>query len=541
MSDAVEGIIKQCYNQQHDYDEDYHYNTMTRPKPVLLLIFDGWGYREDPTYNAIAAANTPCWDRLQANYAHTLISASGYDVGLPDQQMGNSEVGHMNLGAGRVVYQELTRIDKAISDGTFFENSTLVSACKVCHNNQKALHIMGLLSPGGVHSHESHILALMTLAKQQGISKIYLHAFLDGRDTPPQSALASITAVENHCKGLDAGQIASLVGRYYAMDRDNRWERVEKAYDLLTSGQANFHAATASEGLAMAYERGETDEFVQPTAIHAANMPVIKIEDGDTVVFMNFRADRARQLTRAFLTPDFSHFARKVVPSLTAFLSLTPYASDISTTVIFKPDSLHNGLGEYISHLGLKQLRISETEKYAHVTFFFNGGREQPFPGEDRILVPSPKVATYDLQPEMSASEVTEKLIEAIKSQQYDFMVCNFANADMVGHTGNFQATVTAIETLDHCLDKIVQALLAVGGEALITADHGNAEKMFDPITQQAHTAHTSDKIPLVYVGRGAEFIKKDGILADVAPTLLYIMDITPPKEMQGQELLKFN
>jgi len=514
-----------------------------RPKPVLLLIFDGWGHSDDPNYNAIAAAHTPCWDALQTRYAHTLMSASGVDVGLPAQQMGNSEVGHMNLGAGRVVYQELTRIDQAISDRSFFENPVLLAACDTVRKNQKALHIMGLLSPGGVHSHELHLQAAMTLAKQQGVSRVYIHAFLDGRDTPPQSAQASITALEQHARALGLGQIVSLTGRYFAMDRDNRWDRVEKAFDVITSGLANFYVETASAGLALAYQRGETDEFVQPMAIHPTDAPAITLEDGDALVFMNFRADRARQLSRAFLAPDFSHFNRKKTPELSAFISLTAYASDIPSQVMFKPESLHNGLGEYLSGLGLKQLRVSETEKYAHVTFFFNGGREEPFPGEERILVRSPSVATYDLQPEMSAFEITEKLVNDITTKHSDFIVCNFANADMVGHTGNFAATVKAIEVLDVCLEKIITALLAVGGEALITADHGNAEKMFDPLTQQAHTAHTNDKIPLVYVGRKAAFIEKGNaksiVLADVAPTLLYIMGISAPEEMQGQNVLR--
>jgi len=512
---------------------------MTRPKPVLLLIFDGWGHSDNPEYNAIATAHTPCWDKLQTQYAHTLISASGLDVGLPGTQMGNSEVGHMNLGAGRVVYQELTRIDKAIADGEFFKNPTLLSGCQTLRTKQKALHILGLLSPGGVHSHEVHIQALITLAKQQGVNRIYIHAFLDGRDTPPQSALASLQSLEDHCQQIGAGQVVSLTGRYYAMDRDNRWDRTEKAYNLLTSGTANFQASTAAQALQAAYQRGETDEFVQPTAIHDPQQPIITIQDNDVIVFMNFRADRARQLTRAFISPDFNAFPRVNCPKLSHFISLTPYAADLPTKAVFTPEALQNSLGDYISQLGFKQLRISETEKYAHVTFFFNGGREQPFAGEDRILVPSPKVATYDLQPEMSAPVVTEKLVAAINSQQYDLIVCNFANADMVGHTGNFAATVQAIEALDQCLDKIMTALLTVGGEALITADHGNAEKMFDPQTHQAHTAHTSEKIPLVYVGRKATFMHNNGILADVAPTLLYILNITPPEQMKGQILLK--
>ena len=508
-------------------------------KPTVLVILDGWGHRENKVHNAIAAANTPNWNKLWQTYPHTLIEGSGHAVGLPNNQMGNSEVGHLTMGAGRIVYQELTRIDKEIADGDFFTNSVLTNTIKTVQIKNKALHILGLLSPGGVHSHEQHIHAMIKLAAKQGLKNIYLHAFLDGRDTPPQSAKDSLVATEQLFQQLGCGQIASIVGRFYAMDRDKRWERVEKAYHLLTLGQAEYHADSAVKGLDQAYARGETDEFVQPTVITSTNGMPVNIKDGDAVVFMNFRADRARQLTRALIEPEFTGFKRQYYPQLSSFVSLTEYAKDIATTVAYPPQNLAHVLGEFIAEQGLPQLRIAETEKYAHVTFFFNGGIETPFKNEKRILIPSAKITTYDLNPAMSAEKITEEFVKAIHSQQYALIVCNFANPDMVGHTGNFDATVTAIETIDSCLGKITHALQAVNGEAIITADHGNAECMYDETTQQAHTAHTSDPVPFIYIGRPATITHNNGTLADIAPTLLMLMGLPQPTEMTGLSLIK--
>lgn len=510
-----------------------------RPRPLALVILDGWGYRKDTDANAIAAAHKPNWDYLCSHFPHTLISGSGSCVGLPDGQMGNSEVGHLNMGAGRIVYQDLTRIDLAIENGEFFENEILVEAVKTVQQSGKALHIMGLLSPGGVHSHEKHIHAIIELAARHQCKSVYIHAFLDGRDTPPSSAMASLVSLDAHCHKLQCGQIASLIGRYYAMDRDKRWDRVQKAYDLLTSGKAEYTATNVKQGLELAYARGETDEFVQATTIHDANHKPATVNDGDVLIFMNFRADRAREITKSLIDPQFHDFPREKWPQLASFVCLSEYDNRFSAPVAFQPQTLTNILAECISQQGLKQLRIAETEKYAHVTFFFNGGIEHPYPGEDRVLIPSPKVATYDLQPEMSAPELTERLVEEIKTQQYDLIVCNYANPDMVGHTGNFDATVKAIETIDDCLGKIVKALHSVGGELLITADHGNAEKMFDHTHNQPHTAHTSDPVPFLYIGREATIIKENGKLSDIAPTLLYLMNIPQPEEMTGAPLVK--
>lgn len=507
-------------------------------QPIVLIVLDGWGYSESRQYNAITAANKPTWDKLWQAYPHTLISGSGVDVGLPPGQMGNSEVGHLTIGAGRIVPQDYLRIDQAIADKSFFTNSVLINAVKLTTIKNKAVHILGLLSPGGVHSHEKQIHAMLELAVAQGAKQVYIHAFLDGRDTPPQSALASLQALEEKCKQLQVGQIASIMGRYYAMDRDNRWDRVQAAYNLLTEGKGTYQANSATEALNQAYERGETDEFIKPTLItHFYD----RINDGDSVIFMNFRADRARQLTRAFVDSGFNHFERQAKPKLSCFTTLTQYAKDINAQVAFPPINMANGLGEIIARQGWKQLRIAETEKYAHVTFFFNGGIETPYSGEERILIPSPKVATYDLQPEMSAREVTDKLVEAIESKQYALIVCNFANPDMVGHTGNFAATVKAIETIDQCLARIVTACQSIKGEIIITADHGNAECMFDDTTHQQHTAHTSDPVPLLYIGRPARFVVHDGTLADIAPTLLYLLGLEVPTEMTGRCLLSLN
>ncbi len=502
---------------------------------MALIILDGWGYSEDPKDNAIMAANTPNWDNYWSRYSRTLISGSGTDVGLPEGQMGNSEVGHLNLGAGRVVYQDYTRISKAIKDGDFYENPALVQAIETAVANDKAVHLMGLLSPGGVHSHEDHIHAAIKLAQQKGAHKIYVHAFLDGRDMPPRSAQASIEALEKVCKTTGAGRIATMTGRYYAMDRDNRWERVEAAYKMLTESISEYQYETATEALSAAYARGENDEFVATSIIgdQAA------IADGDSIIFMNYRADRAREITRAFVDTNFNGFQRTVCPQLADFVMLTQYAADIDTSVAYTPISMSNVLGEHLQKLGKKQLRIAETEKYAHVTFFFNGGIEEPFNGEDRELIPSPDVATYDLQPEMNASIVTDKLVDVIEHQTHDVIICNFANPDMVGHTGNFEATVKAIEALDICLARIVSALEKVGGEALITADHGNAEKMADATTGQAHTAHTSEPVPLLYVGRKAKAKISDGVLSDLAPTMLDLMQLPIPEEMTGRPIFE--
>jgi 2,3-bisphosphoglycerate-independent phosphoglycerate mutase len=511
------------------------------PRPLALIILDGWGYRTDEEANAIAAANTPNWDNLFKRYPYTLISGSGRCVGLPDGQMGNSEVGHLNMGAGRIVNQDLTQIDEAIANGNFFKNPTLVRAIDQAIQNKKAIHVIGLLSAGGVHSHEKQIYALLDLAAKQGADKVYIHAFLDGRDTPPRSAHLSLENLIAHCEEIKCGKIVSIIGRYYAMDRDKRWDRVQQAYDLLTMGLADYHVSDALTGLQLAYGFGDSDEFIKPTSIHPNDEPPIKIENDDTVIFMNFRADRARELTQAFIDNDFDGFERRARPHLSEFVTLTEYDRTFHVSVAYPPERLTHILAEYLSEQGMRQLRIAETEKYAHVTFFFNGGVEQPYPGEDRILIPSSKVATYDLHPEMSAYEITDQLLTEIESEKYDVIICNFANPDMVGHTGNFEATVKAIETIDHCLGKIIPALQAVGGEAIITADHGNAEYMFDKTTDQAHTAHTSDPVPFVYIGRPAIITEAHGILSDIAPTMLYLMGLEKPAEMTGKTLVSLS
>lgn len=506
-------------------------------KTALLLILDGWGYREETRHNAIAAAHTPVWDALWQNCPHTLITTSGTAVGLPEGQMGNSEVGHMNLGAGRVVYQNLTRIDKAIADGSFFTNPALTAAVDKAVAHDKAVHIFGLLSPGGIHSHEEHILAMIELASQRGAHKVWLHAFLDGRDTPPRSALPSLLRAESRLRSLGCGRIVSLIGRYYAMDRDTRWDRVQKAYDLLCSGTAEFSSRDVEDALQQAYARNEDDEFVKATRI-GADSEAVSIEDGDSIVFMNFRSDRARQLSRVFLDDAFSGFPRTQRPQLADFVMLTEYADDIPASCAYPPQPMDNVLGEYLASQGRTQLRLAETEKYAHVTFFFSGGREQPYDGEDRILVPSPQVNTYDLKPEMSAEEVTDKLVAAIGSGQYDAIICNYANGDMVGHTGDFAAAVKAVEVLDHCLGRIVASIRDSHGQCLITADHGNVEQMLDEATGQVLTSHTSGPVPLVYVGeRNWQFLQQDGTLSDIAPSLLSLMDIAIPAEMTGRNL----
>jgi 2,3-bisphosphoglycerate-independent phosphoglycerate mutase len=504
--------------------------------PVLLIILDGFGHREECENNAICQARKPHWDALWRSCPHTTIDASEKWVGLPKDQMGNSEVGHMNIGAGRVVYQDYTRIENAIETGEFARNPVLAKAVETARGAGRSLHVLGLLSPGGVHSHESQIYALLRMAAGAGAKDVKVHAFLDGRDTPPRSAEASLLALERLTAELKAGRIASICGRYYAMDRDSRWERVQPAYDLITQGKSAQRAGSAVEGLRAAYARGESDEFVKATVIGAP----ARMEDGDAAIFMNFRADRARQMTRALTDPGFKGFTRERIPRLEYFCTLTSYGKDFAhVPAAFPPQSVANGFGEVVAAQGLKQLRIAETEKYAHVTYFFNGGVETPYPGEERILVPSPRVATYDLKPEMSAYEVTEKLVEAIRSRRFSAIVCNYANGDMVGHTGNLAAAIRAIEVLDECIGRVVAAMREAGGEVLITADHGNAETMLDPATRQAHTAHTLNVVPLLYVGRKAQIAGR-GALQDVAPTLLMMMGLPQPPQMTGRPLVTF-
>lgn len=506
-------------------------------KPLVLMILDGWGYREDTQSNAILAANTPVLDNLWATRPHTLISASGLDVGLPDGQMGNSEVGHVNLGAGRIVYQDFTRITKAINDGEFDSTPALVENIDKAVSAGKAVHIMGLLSPGGVHSHEDHIVASIKIAAKRGAKEVYFHGFLDGRDTPPRSAKASIERIEALFSELKCGRLASLIGRYYAMDRDNRWNRVEKAYNVIALAEGDFNFDNGVEALNAAYERDENDEFVAATTITPTGAAPASINDGDTLIFANFRADRAREITRAFVEPDFDGFARKRTPELSAFVMMTEYAADIDAPIAFGSTPLVNVLGEWFEKNNKTQLRISETEKYAHVTFFFSGGRESEFKGETRELIPSPQVATYDLQPEMNSEMLTDKLVAAIKSGKYDAIICNYPNGDMVGHSGVFEAAVKACEAVDSCIGRVVDALEEFGGEALITADHGNAEQMADLKTGQAHTAHTSEPVHFIYVGRDAEPMQGKA-LSDVAPTMLHLMGMEQPNEMTGTPIM---
>jgi len=507
-------------------------------RPVVLLILDGFGCRDAAPDNAIANARMPNYRALLATSPHTTIDASELRVGLPTGQMGNSEVGHLNIGAGRVIYQDFTRIDQAIVTGEFAANPVLTAAVDEAKRRGSAIHVLGLLSPGGVHSHERQIAAMVELAGKRGAPRIFVHAFLDGRDTPPKSAAASIAYMDGVCAGFANARIASIVGRYFAMDRDQRWDRVAQAYELLVDGHTPYVAPDAAQALADAYARGESDEFVKPTAIAADGKPAT-MQDGDVVVFMNFRADRAREITRALTDPEFSAFPRIRFPHLARYVCLTSYGDEFaSLPVAFGPQSIHHSFGEYIAGLGLTQLRIAETEKYAHVTYFFNGGVEVAYPGEDRILVPSPKVATYDMKPEMSAPEVTAKLVAAIESGKYDAIICNYANGDMVGHTGNYEAAIKAVETLDECIGRVVNAARAVGGEVLITADHGNVEKMHDDSTHQAHTAHTLNRVPFVYVGRPAR-MAANGALSDIAPTMLALMGLPKPAEMTGQSLIQ--
>jgi len=509
-------------------------------KPLVLMILDGWGYREETSNNAIAQANTPILDSLWDNNPSTLISGSGPDVGLPDGQMGNSEVGHVNIGSGRIVYQNFTRINKSIEDGDFNTNPIFVENLDKAIEAGKAVHIMGLLSPGGVHSHEDHLIAMVKLAAAKGARDIYVHAFLDGRDTPPRSALASIEKFQALFKELGKGQFGSLIGRYYAMDRDQRWDRVESAYNLITKADALHTVACPIAGLEQAYARDENDEFVGATTITKADGSTVTVNDGDALFFMNFRADRAREISRPFVDQEFTEFSRVNMPKLAAFVQLTQYAESIISPVAFAPESLNNTLGQWLQDNNKTQLRISETEKYAHVTFFFNGGVESVFEGEERILIPSPDVATYDLQPEMNSEMLTDKLVGAIESGKYDVIVCNYPNGDMVGHTGVMSAAIKACEAVDHCVGRVVDTLKTVGGECLITADHGNAEQMVNPTTQQAHTAHTSEPVPFIYVGRSAT-ARDNGRLSDIAPTMLTLLDMDIPPEMSGKALMELH
>ena len=502
-------------------------------RPTMLMILDGYGLNDKTEGNAIAAADQPALDEIFAKYPGTSIKACGLDVGLPAGQMGNSEVGHLNIGAGRIVYQDLTMITKAIEEGTFFENPAFLKAIDHVKKNDSVLHLLGLLSDGGVHSHITHLLALTDLAKKNGIEKLCVHCFLDGRDVPPRCAGEYIQQLQDHLDEIGIGKIGVISGRYYAMDRDKRWERVEKAYDAMTFGEG-IHAPSGLAAVEAAYERDENDEFVLPTVVDGA----YPVSSGDSMIMFNFRPDRAREITRTFVDAGFDGFERKKTVSDICYICMTQYDAEMpNVTLAYPPESLKNTLGEYIADLGLTQLRIAETEKYAHVTFFFNGGVEAPNRNEDRILVPSPKVATYDMQPEMSAYEVTEKVIEAIEADKYDMIILNFANADMVGHTGVMDAAVKAIETLNACVPDIVDAVLAKDGQILMTADHGNADVMFDE-EGNVVTAHSLNDVPLIHIANDPVQLQEGGRLCDIAPTMLKLMGIDIPAEMTGKPLV---
>ncbi len=500
--------------------------------PVALIILDGFGYTPAEKGNAVKFAKTPNIDKYMEMYPHNLIKCSGMDVGLPDGQMGNSEVGHTNIGAGRVVYQELTRITKSIQDGDFFENEALLKAIDNCKNNNSALHIMGLMSDGGVHSHNTHLYGLLELAKRNGLEKVYVHCFLDGRDVPPTSGADYVQALEDEISKIGVGKVASVMGRFYAMDRDNRWERVSKAYDAIALGKGEV-CDSAVDAIKKSYEGSITDEFVVPTIVSGTD----HVKENDSVVFFNFRPDRAREITRTFVDEKFDGFERDYFPVF--YVCFTQYdASMPNVDVAFKPTSLDDTFGEYISKHGLTQLRIAETEKYAHVTFFFNGGVEREYEGEDRALISSPKVATYDLKPEMSAYEVAEECVNRIKSDKYDVIVLNFANCDMVGHTGVFNAAVSAVEAVDTCLGKVIDAILEKGGCALVTADHGNAEQMLDE-SGSVQTAHSTNAVPMILIGKEGKGLTDEGKLADIAPTLLELLGLEKPEAMSGTSMLK--
>ena len=509
-----------------------------RKTPLVLVILDGWGVGEPGERSALEAASLPVYRHLLDTCPHCLLSCSGEDVGLPEGQMGNSEVGHLNIGAGRVVYQELTRISRAIRDGSFFSNAVLKEAVARVRQKGKALHLMGLLSDGGVHSHIDHLFALLELARREGVRRVYVHAFLDGRDVPPDNAQEYISALEEKLAALGFGTVATVMGRYYAMDRDRRWERTERAYNAMVYGEG-LAAHSAAEALAAAYRRGETDEFVQPTVVRGplGEAPP-GVKPGDSVIFFNFRPDRARQLTRAFVDREFNGFTRKNGHLGVHFVCMTLYDKTIDAPVAFLPQELRNTLGEVLSQNGIAQLRLAETEKYAHVTFFFNGGREEPYPGEERVLVPSPKVATYDLKPEMSAPEVTRVFKERLAQDRYGVVIMNYANPDMVGHTGDFLAAVRAVETVDACLGEVVRAVEEKHGTLIVTADHGNCEKMVD---EEGHpcTSHTTNPVPFILVGkRTGGCVLRNGRLEDIAPTVLHLLDIPVPAEMTGTSLI---
>lgn len=506
-------------------------------KPVALIILDGWGINESCENNAVCMANTPYLDDLFQRYPSSWLHASGLNVGLPEGQMGNSEVGHLNIGAGRIIYQDLTRISQSIAEGDFFTNPILLEALKKIRSTGGTLHLMGLLSDGGVHSHNSHLYALVKLAKRQEV-KTCIHAFMDGRDTPPQSGVEYLTQLEAELARLQHGKVATVIGRYYAMDRDNRWDRVSKAWQAMTLGYG--HAVNSStEAIEAAYAAGQTDEFVEPQVIHQDGTPIGRISNLDGIIFFNFRADRAREITRPFTEADFNEFERRQIPRLSTFVCLTEYDETFDLPVAFSTETYPRILGEVVADAGLKQLRIAETEKYAHVTFFFNGGVETPFSNEDRSLIPSPKdVATYDLKPEMSAPDVTDEVIRRIQSGSYDLIILNFANPDMVGHTGVLKAAIAAMETVDQCVGRVVDALLAAGGCALMTADHGNCEMMLDK-NGIPHTAHTANRVPLILVAKNQQRAKlQSGILADIAPTLLTLLGLEIPSEMTGKNLI---
>ena len=508
--------------------------------PIVLVILDGFGHSNDNEHNAIAKAKTPNWDALNKKYPNTLINASESYVGLPSGQMGNSEVGHLNIGAGRVIHQDIERINQSIENKTFFSNPLLNKNFQSLKKDNRAVHIFGLLSDGGVHSHIKHFDAILLLAKKNGLKKVYIHAFLDGRDTPPKSAEKYAKDIEKACENHKTGALVSMCGRFFAMDRDNRWERTKDAFNLLVYARSKYEAQSSNEAIKNAYMRNETDEFMSPTIINKNNN-FNGINNNDTIIFMNFRSDRARQITDAILNDNFKYFDREALPKNLNFFTLTEYdRKQKKTKAIFKPIKIRNSLGEYLSNKGKTQLRIAETEKYPHVTFFFNGGEEDVYPGEDRILVASPKVETYDLKPEMSAYEVTDKLCEAIISQKYDVIICNYANGDMVGHTGNIVAAIKAVETLDKCIAQISNSIKKINGHMLITADHGNVELMMDMKNNQLHTQHTTNLVPFIYIGKECS-IKKTGSLSDIAPTILHIMEETAPKEMTGKTLINFN
>ena len=505
-------------------------------KTTMLMILDGFGINEKEEGNAIKMANIPNIKRILKQYPNTILHTSGLDVGLPEGQMGNSEVGHTNIGAGRIVYQELTRITKSIEDGDFFSIPELVTAIENCKKNHSKLHIMGLVSDGGVHSHQRHLFALLELAKRKDFEDVYVHCFLDGRGTPPASAEGYLAELEAKMSEKGVGKIATIMGRFYAMDRDKRWNRIQKAYDAMVKGEGE-KASSASVAIENSYQKEVFDEFVVPTVICNNDKPVAKIEENDSVIFFNFRPDRAREITRAIVDEEFDGFEREYFK--TNFVTFTNYDETIkNVSVAFKKDEIKNTFGEIISKHGMTQLRIAETEKYAHVTFFFNGGEEKQYEGEDRILIPSPKVETYDMKPEMSAFEVTENVLNAIHSRKYDSIILNFANPDMVGHTGNVEAVIKALESLDGCVEKIVEAIEEEHGILLITADHGNCEQMIDYKTGEPHTAHTTNPVPLVLVGKD-DVKLKEGRLADLAPTMLDLMGLEKPEEMTGESLIE--